>query len=149
MRPFKLCGVFLCLACLACHSPANSQDQKDKIEPGQDCINKIIEADERLGAKRNHDCETLSLSETIEKYVGGMEALDFSQCPEKFSSAFKSHIEAWKSMVSVTDHFPDSRGEMHDLFNTIEKSEHAEKYKLALDKIWSTWSDVEVFLKKD
>ena len=83
-------------------------------------------------------CEKVSLSETIQVYVDSLSTLDFSSCPEKFASSFQEHIDAWKAMIAVTDNFPDLRGEMHDIFDEIEKSENPGEFKTRLDKIWST-----------
>ncbi|MDX1684205.1 MAG: hypothetical protein R3275_03155, partial [Saprospiraceae bacterium] len=44
---------------------------------GDSCMNYILEQDEILGEKRNHACEKISLSQTIEEYVQALESLNY------------------------------------------------------------------------
>ena len=107
----------------SCKHSSSSQliTETESISNSKNCIKNIIAEDESLGKTRNHNCEKISLSETIRIYANGLEALDFAECPEKFSTAFQSHIKAWKEMIIITDKYPNLRGEMHDLFDEIEE----------------------------
>ena len=116
---------------------------KSKETKAIDCIDHVIKLDDSLGKKRNVDCVELSLSKTIINYTDAINSIDFSQCPEDFTTAFKSHIEAWNDMIEVTDNHDNLRGEMHDLFDSIEHTKDSLQFKIYLNTIWSTWADVE------
>lgn len=105
-------------------------------------IKKILKADDVLGKKRNQDCKTISLSETILKYTTELKKLDLSHCSSNFKAAFYKHIEAWEAMISITDKYPNLRGEMHQLFKQIETKNDTE-FKSKLANIWSTWDEIE------
>ncbi|WP_411766995.1 hypothetical protein [Winogradskyella sp. A3E31] len=107
------------------------------------CIENILKQDDSLGSVRNYACESMSLSNTINQYVNAIEKLNFEKCPEEFHKAFKSHTAAWSNMGEFTEAYSDLRGEMHDLFDQIEKSKDSTEFKLLLDAIWDTWKDVE------
>lgn len=109
----------------------------------QNCMEQVIATDASFGEIRNHACETISLSETIKEYTAEIETYDFQDCPEAFTVAFKKHQSAWKEMLSVTDAYPDLRGEMHELFKIMETGNHAEAFGATLQKIQDTWTEVE------
>ncbi len=138
----------LMLACNSSTPKNNTSSSHDSTALGKECIKKVIALDDSLGTVRNHACETISLSETIQKYVQGMEAINYNNCPEAFSTAFKKHREAWTAMLSITDQYPDLRGEMHDLFDGIEKGKDAAIFKPLLKAIWDTWAEVENAMKE-
>ena len=46
-------------------------------------------------------------------------------------------------MTMVTDQYPNLRGEMHDLFDIIEKGKDSGAFKTHLKAIWDTWENVE------
>lgn len=129
------------IQCTNTNSVNQSNDQK--------CIEKVIAEDEKIGKIRNHNCEKRSLSETILIYTKGMENFDFSDCPKTFEIAFEKHKKAWLAMLEVTDKHPDLRGEMHDLFDELEKGEDAELFKSLLKDIWDTWGEIEEEMKKN
>jgi len=112
------------------------------------CMETIMEQDSILGEIRNHASEQMSLSASISNYVTSINQLDFQKCPEAFKSAFQEHAQAWSDMTSVTDNYPDLRGELHDLFDKLEKSEDAVAFKKHLENIWATWRDIEA-VKED
>lgn len=120
---------------------------QDKVMDAKSCVEHVIAVDDSIGRLRNHNCEKISLSETIKIYVNGIESINFENCPEDFTKAFKDHKDAWKDMITLTDKFPDLRGEMHDLFKIIEKGEEKDIFKPLLDNIWATWADVEKSMK--
>lgn len=113
------------------------------IQKEKDCITHVIAIDDTIGKARNHNCETISLSETIRIYISEIDKIDFSDCPSNFKQAFDSHKEAWSKMITITDKYPDLRGEMHDLFKVLEGGENKKEFKILLDSIWSTWGEVE------
>jgi len=121
---------------------------KNRAEASKFCMNAIFKKDSVLGELRNHEPETSSLSEAINNYVKNLDSLDFQQCPKTFEKAFQEHAQAWSDMTSVTDNYPDLRGELHDLFDKLEKSEDAVAFKKHLENIWATWRDIEA-VKED
>ena len=135
------------LLLLTACGPSESADKSDNIESDAHCIESILEEDNRLGEVRNHACEHMSLEQTIEEYTKALEQLDYSNCPEGFTTAFNSHIQAWKSMIPTVESYSDLRGEMHDLFDQIEATAGSENFSSALAEVWETWGAVETALK--
>ena len=113
-----------------------------------DCINHVIAVDDSLGKIRNRECENLSLSRTILNYTKAMQQIETKDCPPAFSKAYSSHRDAWNAMLPITDNYPDLRGEMHVLFKQLEQSKDSVAFKKFQSAIWTTWAEVEVFLKK-
>jgi hypothetical protein len=138
-----------CFATFSC-TPSNSSNKplsKINISPlEKTCIEKVITLDEKLGKNRNHSCETISLSRAIRNYTTEIDKIDFSNCPENFSKAFKEHKNAWLKILKITDKYSELRGEMHQLFKLLEQGEDKEEFKSLLDSIWKTWEDVEKFI---
>jgi hypothetical protein len=122
-------------------SSTNACNQKAKNEDNA-CIKFIMEKDELLGKVRNQYSKQHNLSTTIYYYTEGLRALDYQQCPEAFRSAFMAHIEAWDDMLRVTDKYPDIRGELHDVFDSIKIKGNPE-FETQLKQIWDTWAKVE------
>ncbi len=102
----------------------------------------IIAQDEELGARRNHATEDTSLSAAIHQYTAGVRALDFSACPEAFTTAFQEHLDAWEASIGFFSRYDSLRAEMHELFLIIEK-EQPDAYQAALKPIMDTWGEVE------
>lgn len=46
-------------------------------------------------------------------------------------------------MKRVTDHYPELRGEMHDLFDIMAVGEHKQEFETRLAAIWDSWKEVE------
>ncbi|NNF32653.1 MAG: hypothetical protein HKN68_01000 [Saprospiraceae bacterium] len=131
-------SLIICL--LSCKGGAKEKPSGNK---GEDCIRTVLSKDTSLGSKRNNECKEVSLSTTIDRYVISLSGLDYSECPNLFTEAFKSHIDAWVNMKQVTDSFPNLRGELHDLFDQIEGSKDSIVFKKLLADVWSTWEIVE------
>ncbi len=108
----------------------------------------MISIDAQAGKIRNRACEKQSLTKTIEEYVATIDAVDLSNCPREFAAAFKRHIQAWRAMIPLCDPYASLRGEMHDLFKQIEEGAGGTAFKKGLDKVWSTWSEVEKAMEK-
>jgi len=123
--------------------PTKNQRSNNHNLKEKNCITQVIAIDDSIGKIRNHNCETISLSETIRMYTSGIDKVDFTNCPPNFKQAFHSHKEAWTKMTTITNNYPDLRGEMHDLFKILEEGEDKEAFKILLGSIWSTWEDVE------
>ena len=137
---FKILMIMLViLSLLNCNSSNKHSIQLSKPE----CIKNVIAFDDSLGTIRNHACEKISLSKTIQNYTYALENIDFSNCPTEFSNAFNTHINAWKNMMSLTNKYPNLRAEMHALFDTIKQGKDSIEFKPLLDNIWSTWTDIE------
>lgn len=147
MKSFSITIGFLLTFLLFNCQNSNSQGEDDSSNNaptlGKACIEKIIAADEKVGKIRNHACEKISMSQTIKNYVDALRKLDFSDCPTNFTKAFEKHINAWEKMIDITNKYPDMRGEMHDLFDELEKGEDSETFKPLLKAIWDTWDDIE------
>lgn len=107
------------------------------------CVKRIFEKDSIFGDIRNHASEKISLSEAITNYSKNLKSLDFSHCPEEFESAFNKHIDAWLDFRKVSDKHAVLRGELHDIFTVIEKSEDSTEFKSKLNQILETWKIVE------
>ena len=131
------------------HEKAEKAEKAVLSLDASQCITNVFAQDDKLGKIRNHACEKISLSETIDNYVAGLEAVDFSNCPTAFHQAFVNHMDAWKKMSVVTSKYGDMRGEMHDLFDSIEKNKEDEEFPKRLKAIWDTWSIVETTSKDD
>jgi len=128
--------LFLCL--FTCNSNNYKEQRKS-------CIDRVIKTDDSLGQIRNHACKTKSLSNTIKDYTSSLKELEFNDCPEEFHVAFKEHINAWEAMISITDNYPEARGEMHDLFDKIELSADSMVFKRKLKRIWNSWAPIDEF----
>ncbi|QHI36778.1 hypothetical protein IMCC3317_21480 [Kordia antarctica] len=137
-----LVSFLVLLACKENDKKPNLSDSKietDKIS----CVNEIFKRDSIFGEIRNHASEKISLSETITIYTKNIKSLDYSNCPEEFKSAFDKHIEAWLDFRKVSDKYPLLRGELHDIFTKIEKSEDSTEFKSRLGQILETWKLVD------
>ena len=122
--------------------------RKDIASLHKDCIAHVMAVDDSLGKIRNRECETLPLSQTIENYTEGMQKINMQNCPEAFSKAFQKHVDSWNAICIITDRYPEKRGEMHILFKELEQSKDSVEFKKLQANIWSTWAEVERFLKK-
>lgn len=111
------------------------------------CVAEAIALDDSLGYARNHACETLPLSQAIRQYAEAIQKIDFTGCPQAFTSGFQHHAAAWLSLLPVTDQYPGLRGEMHALFEQLKSGKYAEQFKLLELTIWSTWKEIEEVLK--
>ena len=111
--------------------------------PRKDCVGSVLQLDSIKGGIRNKASLGSPLSSAIKDYVSAVDSFDFSNCPERFSTAFKNHLDAWKEMLPVTDKHAGLRGEMHDLFKQIEHSADSVAFRLRLKKVWDTWAEVE------
>ncbi len=139
--------ILLTIICFFSCKNESSFKKKENIHASS-CVQKIMEIDEKAGTIRNHACETASLSEAVKSYVSKLGNLDFKNCPEDFKNAFNAHKNAWSDVLPITDLYPDLRGEMHILFEEIEKGDHGTEFKLLVKKLWDTWAEVEIHIKK-
>lgn len=69
--------------------------------------------------------------------------MDYNGCPPGFTQAMRTHADAWSKLPSITDQFPDKRGEMHDLFSILKAGPEGEAFSLLEDEVWATWEEVE------
>jgi hypothetical protein len=51
-------------------------------------------------------------------------------------------------MIEITDEYPEWRGEMHVLFDSLNSSADSVPFNQKLDAIWNTWEEVEKFSNK-
>ncbi|EDP69611.1 hypothetical protein FBALC1_05483 [Flavobacteriales bacterium ALC-1] len=145
MKPFKLVVIICFCLFIACNNSNKTPQEQPIINLKQqrDCVTSILKQDDSLGTVRNHNCETISLSKTIAQYVNSVNNLNYENCTEEFEIAFKNHMIAWTEIQQVTDKYSNLRGEMHDLFDSIEKRKDSSVFKALLKNIWNTWEDVE------
>ena len=136
---FKTSAIFFFIFILSCTPKNRIVNKSEKV----DCINYILSEDEKYGKIRNHACESKAVSKVIEEYILALESLDYDLCPKEFTRAFQAHINAWKNIIPVVSNYDDQRAEMHDLFDFVEKGPHTNEFKIYLELIWSTWTDVE------
>lgn len=137
--------LFLSLLLLGCNGPNKKESRSFSNSNGKNinCVKRIFEKDSIFGDIRNHASERISLSEAINNYSKNIKSLDYSHCPEEFESAFNKHIDAWLDFRKVSDKHPLLRGELHDIFAIIEKSEDSTEFKSKLNQILETWKMVE------
>lgn len=126
----------------SCNENKSTKNNTNNLSENN-CIEKVLDKDSSLGRIRNHESEELSLSNTITNYVNGLRKINFKHCPSEFTQAFDKHIQAWIRMTTVTDKYPELRGEMHDLFKQIEIGSDSLEFKKRLDEIWNTWDEIE------
>ncbi|MEZ4930947.1 MAG: hypothetical protein R2788_02290 [Saprospiraceae bacterium] len=55
---------------------------------------------------------------------------------------------AWKQMIPFVKQYPALRGEMHDLFDELEKGKDADEFKPLLKEVWVTWGAIEEAMKQ-
>jgi hypothetical protein len=123
-------------------------ESKTRALNEKECIDSVIRLDDSLGTIRNHACEKVALSISIKNYAEGIEKLNFKNCPAGFVKAFDIHRKAWIDMLKVTDRYPAMRGEMHDLFDQLEKTGDSVEFKMHLKMIWDTWAVIEKYIKR-
>lgn len=116
-----------------------------ETDTAAEAIQRILLADEQLAEHRNYACKDTTLSATIRQYVAGIDRLDFSDCPDDFTAAFRRHRDAWAASVDFFSQFDDRRGEMHELFAAIEAEGGQQQavYEAALQPIMDTWTPVD------
>lgn len=136
----KLFMLTICIFMACSEKKKNTNTSKNN---SKGCIEAILKKDDSLGKLRNHACKTISLDKTITQYVEAIDNLNFEGCPEDFKNGFQSHIKAWSKMSEFTESYSDLRGEMHVLFNTIEKEKDSAAFKPLLKAIWDTWAEIE------
>lgn len=140
MRGLHYCILIFILFAYSCKAEKTKTHSKE-------CIEVILKKDDSLGTIRNHACEKISLSNTINQYTSSLNNLDFLNCPEDFKNAFQLHIKAWNDMTSITNNYDSLRGEMHTLFDEIESSKDSIIFKQKLKIIWDTWAVIEKRIK--
>ncbi|WP_299885719.1 hypothetical protein [uncultured Lacinutrix sp.] len=137
---FVFISFLLLLGCKGNEEKLNISNLKTET----DCIKEIFKKDSIYGEIRNHASKNISISETITIYTKNLKSLDYSNCPDEFKSAFYKHIQAWLDFRKVSDKHPSLRGELHDTFTKLEKSEDSIEFKSRLKQIFDTWE----FVKK-
>ena len=142
IRGIRLLWIILATLLLAaCKACPGSQDNFETSE--NTCIEKFLAEDSRLGGIRNHASEDRPLAQAISEYIKAVENLDSADCPDQFRDAFHEHLKAWQGMIPLAEEYPDQRGELHVLFDTIEQGKDSLRFKDLLKPIWDTWGDVE------
>ncbi|KAA3625396.1 MAG: hypothetical protein DWQ02_21840 [Bacteroidetes bacterium] len=141
--------IFLALALFlaSCDSNVNKEPKNTETVNSSSCIELTLKMDDSLGTVRNHACETISLSATIDQYVKELQSLDYKGCPDSFINSFDNHLDAWTKMIPLTDKYPGLRGEMHVLFDEIKAGTDSVEFNQKLKAIWDTWAEVEKFVK--
>lgn len=130
------------LSVLSCRNSSSSPADHPGPSPCA-CVSSVISADEVAGKTRNHACEKQSLSQTIKDYAEAINSMDYNGCPPAFTKAMGTHADAWSKLPTITDHYSDKRGEMHDLFSMLKAGPEGEEFSLLEDEIWATWEAVE------
>jgi hypothetical protein len=143
-----LFGILLFLGCSNSKRDKQSLALANQTNSKQTCIHRIIILDDSLGRVRNRICKTTSLSSAIRQYINAVDKFDLKNCPKDFIEAYKNHIQAWSDILTVTDQYPDLRGEMHDLFDELETGIYSDSFKTLLKLIWDTWKKVENYSRK-
>lgn len=146
---YKTLIIFSLFMLPACNDDNRKKGETTKITAVQqsECIRRFMSTDDSLGKIRNHACETVSLSKSIQQYVQALRKADYGICLPSFQEAVNKHLDAWQGILKITDRYPDLRGEMHALFDQLEKTKDSAAFKPLLDKIWDTWAGVEEYIK--
>ena len=144
---------FIFVLCIVLGLVTSCKDSKEKTvtelvsESPSACMERVLKEDEAHGTERNHASETISLGKTITNYTQRLRGMDFGNCPEAFELAFYTHSQAWDSLVPIANRYPDLRGELHSIFDTLEQSQDSTEFKRLLALVWSTWENVEAAQK--
>ena len=138
----KTITLFLSIFLLGCNGVSKKGKDSYSGKKSKSCVNQIFQKDSILGDIRNHASEDILLSEAINNYSNNLKSLDYSHCPKEFESAFHKHIDAWLDFRKVSDKYPSLRGELHDIFAIIEKSEDSSEFEARLNQILNTWKIV-------
>lgn len=146
--PFIIILLLVFLSNITLAQP-NEHKNSGIISIEKECITRIIAADDSLGAIRNHACEKGTLSRSIKNYVRAIKKLNFKNCLLDFKESFRLHTKAWHDMLKVTNKYPALRGEMHELFDQLEKGNDAVEFKKYLKNIWDTWAVIEKIIKSN
>jgi hypothetical protein len=123
---------------IACTARTEESDAAHERE----CIEVILATDDSLGQLRNNASKTMPLSTVIRGYVHDLKQLETHGCPDDFVVAVDAHRAAWIGMLDITDKYPDLRGEMHVLFDSIAAGRDSTGYKIRLQAVWDTWEVV-------
>jgi len=129
-----------CLALAACTAHAPPESTRAAV-----AIRAVLEADSELGGVRNHASESQPLAEAVRAYVGGLDAIDFGECPPDFTSAFRRHRDAWHESIRYFEEHDELRGELHDVFKEIRESGADARTRIeGIEKdILDTWAEVQ------
>lgn len=138
----KLGILYIAFILLGCNGTTKKENTSTSTMSTKDCVKQIFEKDSVFGHIRNYDSEKGSLTEAINNYVKNAKTLDFSNCPEGFEAAFQKHVDAWRDFRKVSDKHPTLRGELHEVFAVIEKTEDSTVFKSSLKQIFDTWTEV-------
>lgn len=108
-------------------------------------IDRVLNMDALISQQRNLATHHVPIADAIRIYLTGLDAIDFEDCPQGFTSAFRKHRDSWEKSLAFFESHADLRGEMHDVLDKIrEKGTDA---ATALDghfkHIMDTWSEVE------
>lgn len=132
----------------SCDRSINRFQEKQQVtEVEKARMDRVIAIDDSIGKIRNKECKKIPLSQTITNYTGKMKQIDLVGCPKEFTKSFNEHIRSWENLTQVTDKYPDMRGEMHDLFKKLEKSQDSAVFKKLKNDVWDTWDVIEVSAK--
>lgn len=118
----------------------------------REAVADVLTADEQLGKIRNHAPETGPIDIAAREYADALADLDYTNTPLAFQRAFAQHWTAWHDMAAYLEPHSELRGEMHDVFDQLEDptvNPTAAEFKRRLDKIWSTWAEVEAATPKE
>ncbi len=147
-RQISILAVFFLSGCGGSPTKEKALSPEEVKKAEKSCIETVLRIDDSLGTIRNHACETVSLSQAVTNYTESLGKIDFRQCPAEFTEAFNIHKKAWINFKQVSDIYPALRGEMHDLFDTIEKSADSTEFKKQSKLIWDTWAKIDEIAKK-
>nr|WP_321235306.1 hypothetical protein [uncultured Psychroserpens sp.] len=146
MKFVSLILLFTVLGCKDTKVKQNNTDATLEIKR-TNCVEQIFAKDSVLGSIRNHASEKIPLSKALNNYTKALKSLDYTNCPETFTSAFHEHIEAWEKVAKISNQHPSLRGELHDIFAELEKGKDSTEFKSLVKQVWDTWGKVEESIK--
>jgi len=136
---------FILLMIIGCADSASSENTttQEKIPPTKSCMEKVLSIDQELIKIRNQNSKEITLSKTIFNYVHRLTKIDFDDCPIDLVKAFKKHQNAWLEIISVTDNYPDLRGEFNEIFNMLKNEKDKDLFNKKLEVITKTRAEIE------
>ena len=108
----------------------------------RDAIRRVMEMDKAYAQVRNQHVSADDLSSAAtacQKYVEVMAATDMSDLPPDVRDAYTRHIQAWRDMATVLDHYSGYTGAF---LKGYDGEAGKAKYDAAGKVIDDTWKDV-------
>ncbi len=130
--------------------PSSESRSTDQPSAARRAMMQVMEIDRVLAAQRDEMPESLPVADAVASYVSGLAAINFDECPDDFTDAYRRHRQAWEESIPFLKEHPQLRGEMHGLFDEIRQMDKSisEQLDRHLQAIGESWSDVETAMSR-